>query len=238
MDLKESELLGDTVDRHWYYRSKATALRHMLRSVTPRAALDVGAGSGFFSRNLLANGIIDEAICVDTGYVGDFDEYCAGRPIHFRRRVGPVDVDLVLMMDVLEHVDDDVAILAEYSSKVPREASFLITVPAFQFLWSAHDEFLEHRRRYTLPQLESVVHKADLSVERSAYYFAAVLPIAAAVRLAERLPLQRNRSAHTQLRQHHPMVNRALAAITSLELPLLRWNRIGGLSVFCLARRA
>jgi hypothetical protein len=82
-----------------------------------------------------------------------------------------------------------------------------------------------------------VVRQAGLSVERGAYYFGAVLPIAALLRLAEQFPPRRAAAAGTQLRQHHPLVNSILRAMCMLELPLLRWNRLGGLSVFCLARR-
>src|SRR5512141_1292721 len=110
MDLKETSILGSAVESHWYYRSKARALRNVLGNVDRSTILDVGAGSGFFSRDLLRNTDAAGAWCVDTSYAGDSDECYAGKPIHLRRSIGEIDAGIVLLMDVLEHVDDDVLI--------------------------------------------------------------------------------------------------------------------------------
>ena len=91
------------------------------------------------------------------------------------------------MMDVLEHVPDDAALVAEYAARVPPGARFLITVPAFQWMWSGHDVLLEHFRRYTLRQIEAAVSRGGLRVERGCYFYGGVLPLAAATRLAARL---------------------------------------------------
>ena len=96
--------------------------------------LDVGAGSGFFSRYPLANTAASEAWCDDTGYSTDFDATEEGKVAHFRRSVGALGADLMLVMDVLEHVCDDVGLLADVVSKVPTTTRFLISVPAIQFV--------------------------------------------------------------------------------------------------------
>ena len=149
MDLKEEDILGSDIGRHWYYQSKAAALRRMVGGLRPQRLLDVGAGSGFFSRHLLANGA-QSALCVDVGYERTWDETVGGKPVLYRRDCDATDCDLVLMMDVLEHVDNDAGLVSHYATKVPAGAHFLVTVPAFRFLWSGHDVFLEHKRRYTL----------------------------------------------------------------------------------------
>lgn len=237
MDLKETEILGGGVSRHWYYRSKARAMARLLGKAQPSTVLDVGAGSGFFSRYLLDNSPARAAWCVDTSYAGESDDVHNAKPIHFRRSIERIDADLVLLMDVLEHVDDDVGLLAHYASKVPRGARFLISVPAFQFLWSGHDVFLEHRRRYRLDQIESVTRRSGLVVSRGAYYFGAVFPIAAAMRLSSREPADGSVPARSHLSAHHPLVNGALAALCRLELPLMRFNHVAGLTAFCLAAK-
>lgn len=235
MDLKELEILGADVAAHWYYRSKARALRRMLGPAAPARILDVGAGSGFFSRHLLSAGA-GEAWCVDPSYPADSDELEAGRPVHFRRAVDAVDADLVLMMDVLEHVDDDGALLREYVARVPRACRFLLSVPAFRFLWSTHDEYLEHRRRYTLAQLEALVRGAGLELERGCYSYGLVFPIAAVLRAGERLR-PGPREPHSHLRRHHPVVNGLLGALCTAELPFLPLNRVAGLTAMCVARK-
>ena len=77
-------------------------------------------------------------------------------------------------------------LVRHYATKVPSGAHFLVTVPAFRFLWSGHDVFLEHKRRYTLAEIEQTMRDAGLEVVRGAYYFGLVFPLAAAVRLATR----------------------------------------------------
>jgi len=236
MDVKETDILGDDIGSHWYYASKAKAMRTMLGTAVTTRVLDVGAGSGFFSRHLLEHTDACEAWCVDTSYPRDSDSNLGNKSIHYRREVDAVSADLVLLMDVLEHVDDDVALLKEYVDKVPNGARFLLTVPAFQFLWSPHDEFLEHKRRYVLPQVESVASAAGLDVRNAGYYFGAVFPIAATIRLIQRYRRQ-TAPAQSQLTRHHWLVNKALAAACAAELPLMRTNRVAGLSVFCLAQK-
>jgi len=233
MDLKEEDILGPEIARHWYYRSKAAALGRMVDGLAPSRLLDVGAGSGFFSRHLLAEGDAESALCVDVGYACDRDESVAGKPVRYRRDCGPTDCDLVLMMDVLEHVEDDIGLVRHYAAKVPSGAHFLATVPAFRCLWSGHDVFLEHRRRYRLGEIEATMRKAGLDLVRGAYYFGFVFPLAAAVRLAAR----GEAVPKSSLKKHGTFANTALATICAAELPFFPLNRLAGLSAFVLARK-
>lgn len=237
MDLKETDILGADIGHHWYYRSKAKAMARLLSGASPSIILDVGAGSGFFSRKLLTDTSAKEAWCVDISYDDDSDALEAGKPVYFRRSVDIVNADLVLLMDVLEHVDDDVGLLKDYVQKVPSGARFLISVPAFQFLWSGHDVFLEHKRRYRLNQIEDVVKQAGLMVKHGAYYFGAVFPIAATIRLASNWIHKGQQQARSQLSMHHPLVNGTLATMSNAELPFLARNRLAGLTVFCVAEK-
>ena len=233
MDLKEEDILGADIGRHWYYRSKAAALRRAVAGLAPKRLLDVGAGSGFFSRHLLSETPAESALCVDIGYPADRDDSVAGKPVLYRRDAGLTDCDLVLMMDVLEHVDDDRWLVRHYADKVPAGAHFLVTVPAFAFLWSGHDVFLEHKRRYRLPEIESTMRDAGLEIVRGSYYFGFVFPLAAAVRLAGRNTTE----PRSSLKKQGALTNAALTAICTAELPLFPINRLAGLSCFVLARK-
>jgi 2-polyprenyl-3-methyl-5-hydroxy-6-metoxy-1,4-benzoquinol methylase len=233
MDLKEEDILGADIGRHWYYRSKAAALRRMVGGLGARRILDVGAGSGFFSRHLLAETEAGGALCIDIGYAADRDDSVAGKPVLYRRDTGPTDCDLVLMMDVLEHVDDDRGLLRHYAGKVPSGAHVLATVPAFRFLWSGHDVFLEHKRRYRLAEIEDTMRGAGLQVVAGAYYFGFVFPLAAAVRLASRNTTE----PRSSLSRQGAVTNSLLTALCAAELPLFPVNRLAGLSAFVLARK-
>ena len=238
MDLKETDVLGEEISNHWYYRSKAKAMTHLLERMNVSTILDVGAGSGYFSKYLLANSQARESWCIDISYHAESDAEEAGKPIRFRKSIDAVDADLVLLMDVLEHVDDDVGLLRDYAGKVPSGSTFLISVPAFQSLWSGHDVFLEHKRRYRLNQIENVAKRAGLTVKQGAYYFGATFPIAATLRIAGNLFRRGEEQPHSQLKQHHPAVNETLAVLSHAELPFMHFNRLAGLTAFCLAESA
>ena len=115
MDVKECDILGERIDDHWYDVSKGRALLQFLEAQRAVEVLDVGAGSGYFSKLLLRAGTAERALCVDPAYVAHRTELSAGKQIRFVREVGMVSSDLVLMMDVIEHVDDDVGLIRQYS---------------------------------------------------------------------------------------------------------------------------
>jgi SAM-dependent methyltransferase len=232
MDLKEEEILGDQVNSHWYYRAKAQALLQNMRGQAPKEILDIGAGSGFFSRMLLKETSAERATCVDIGYSQDRDEIWCGKPIAFRRTIGQCQADLVLAMDVIEHVADDRNLIRSYSDLVSPGARFIFSVPAFNFLWSAHDVFLEHHRRYTLTSLRAAMRESGLVVDWGHYYYAAVFPLAAGIRIFERLNSARATEPKSQLQKHGELVNTAFTALLAAERPVMRINKLFGLTVF------
>jgi trans-aconitate methyltransferase len=237
MDLKEEGVLGELVEQHWYYRSKAAALLRMTSTLQAHRILDVGAGSGFFSRKLLTGTLAQQALCVDPNYEKEWDESVAGKPIRFRRGCDSTNADLLLMMDVLEHVQDDQELLDFYVDKLPSGSHVLVTVPAFMFMWSGHDEFLGHYRRYSLKQMIVLLEKSGLQLEQHCYYFGLIFPLAAAMRLLSRLTPTRTNAPSSDLKKHNVLTNSMLNFLCRLEIPLFRFNRLAGLSVFCLARK-
>lgn len=238
VDLKEEDRLGDAVSKHWYYRSKLAAVLHYLNDLEIQSILDVGAGSGYFSKGLLRRTNAREALCVDTSYTSEREECVEGKPVRFRTGCDHSRADLVLMMDVLEHVDDDAGFLVAYLEKVPIGTHFLITVPAFSFLWSDHDVFLDHQRRYTLPEIKRVVESAGLEVERGSYFYGLIFPLAAATRFMERLLRKPSAPPRSQLKTHSVFVNEVLAGICAADRLLLSLNNVAGLTAFCRARKA
>lgn len=230
MDVKEEQLLGGAVGQHWYYRSKQLALDSLLRRVAYSSVLDIGAGSAVFSKHLLQNGA-GSALCVDPAYPFEREESYCGKRIRYVRDVEPCGADLVLLMDVLEHVDDDVGLVRASMRGASPGAFAVISVPAFPSLFSAHDRFLEHKRRYRMASLESVVRAAGLKVVCARYFFAMILPLVATLRL-----LEKRGPAKSSLVPHSRPLNDLITLAHRVELPFFRFNRIGGLSVFCLAR--
>lgn len=236
MDLKEVGLLGADEGSHWYYASKARALQRCLGGRDPVRILDVGAGSGFFSKMLLRRTSARGAICVDPGYATEWSETEAGKPLAFRRQSVVGDADVVLLMDVIEHVDDDVGLLRSYAASARPGTRFIVSVPAFSWMWSAHDDFLEHRRRYTLGQTLNALSSAGLEPVAGFYFFAALFPAIAALRLWRRA-FGAPDSPSSDLRQHHAFTNRLLGSVCAAESAVARHNRLFGLTAFAVAEK-
>jgi len=127
--------------------------------------------------------------------------------------------DAVCLFDVLEHVDDEAGALVACRRLLAPGGRLFVTVPAYAWLWSRHDELLGHRRRYTARALRRAAEGGGYTVERLTYFNTLLAPPIMAVRLA-RAALRR--PGH-DLDRPAPLVNRALAACFSAEARLLRW---------------
>lgn len=233
MDIREEQLNEADLSRHWYFQSKARYLLRAIGGKAPHRILDVGAGSGFFSRWLLKRTRAQHATCVDIGYADERQETLGGKTILYRRRPEKTAAELVLFMDVLEHVDDDVALLKNYVEAAPPGTAFVLTVPAFPFLWSSHDIFLQHKRRYTLKSLSGVAQAAGLQIESRHYCFGFIFPIVCVTRCLDRFFVRESEVVKSTLKNHSQPVNLFLKGLCLLELPILRFNKIAGLSVMC-----
>lgn len=222
MDLKELDLVNPST--HWYYQSKLAGIRgilgNQLRSGT--RIIDVGAGSGFFSIALAEDLADMTVVCVDPHYEEEKSQ--DGGSLQFVRRIDEPVADLYLFIDVLEHVDDDLALLCSYTATAPPGATVVVSVPAFQSLWSAHDVFLEHRRRYRLKEVEQLFSNAGITVTKARYLFSSIFP---AVWLVRRL--NNSDSPKSDMKPAHRLVNNFLRHLLSAEHRLLS-NRFFGLS--------
>jgi SAM-dependent methyltransferase len=95
--------------------------------------------------------------------------------------------DLVALLDVLEHVDEDRASLVSIAQRLKPGGRILLTVPAHPWMWSAHDEVNHHKRRYTKKGFRNVIEEAGLKVELLSWFNSLLFPVAAAARLAGRV---------------------------------------------------
>lgn len=236
MDLKEEQAIGGDPAAHWYYISKWRAIRSMIGDGPYKSVLDVGAGSGVFSRMMTEDGVALKSLCVDPNYTDEWLVRC-DPAIEYTRDVNMTDADLVMMIDVIEHIDDDVSPIADYAQMADPGTRFMISVPAFNFLWSSHDEFLEHRRRYTLESLEAAVVKAGLKPLKSRYFFGILFPAVAAMRIADRA-LRGDKEPESAMKSAPAWLTKTLIAIHDIErATLFPVNRVAGVTVFCLAEK-
>jgi SAM-dependent methyltransferase len=150
---------------------------------------------------------------------------------------GASTFDVITALDVLEHVDNDLAAMDELA-RVTREGGVLvITVPAYGFLWSEHDEALHHRRRYAASELRNKLTNAGFEIERITYYITFLFFPILFMRFAQSLS---KKSIHAKT--SHVILpgwlNSFLIGILAFERVLLRWmNFPFGVSIVCLARK-
>ena len=199
--------------------------------------LDIGCGTGATMDHLQRYGAV---------YGVDLSEL----PLSFSQRRGQRRVlcasatvlpfaaasfDLVTALDVVEHLDDDVAGLREIRRVLKPGAPALIFVPAFQALWGPNDDQSGHKRRYRLPQLHATVAAAGLRVERISY---ANIAMFAPIWLGRKLLKLLGRTEQAENRINHPLLNRLIARVFASEAHWLRRHSLPfGVSIICVARK-
>lgn len=229
-------------DRHWWFVGKRTLVTSLLDdmlAVPDLRLLDVGCGTGGLLAHLgsVANGL---TAGVDRSQAAL--AFCARRGLRSiacadvtRLPFKPSSFDLVLLLDVLEHVSDERSLLREIGTALRPGGTVVVSVPAYQFLWSAHDEVLHHVRRYTATRLARVLGDAGFRVFRLTYTNVAVLLPAVLVRgLLPRFGIRW--SCGTDVRTPPRWVNRLLCWLYRAEAALVRRMRFPcGLSVVAVA---
>jgi SAM-dependent methyltransferase len=162
-------------ERHWWWRARERFLVNWIervRSQTPcRKILDVGCGDGLFFGALQRFGEVhgiepDRSLVTDPRWAARIEHTPLGPSYH-----GSASYDIVLMLDVLEHIEDDVGALRSAATALRPGGRLLLTVPALPWLWSRHDVANNHFRRYGRDGLHRVLDSAGFEVETVRYYF-------------------------------------------------------------------
>ncbi len=155
----------------------------------PVRALDVGAGDAWLAAELLPTLPPGSTVtCWDTGYARRAPPAPQGQGFHFTAEQPAGPFDLVLMLDVAEHVEDDVGFLATIARSLLAPGGTLVfSVPAWPLLFSAHDAALLHHRRYTPARARALLTGAGLRIERSGGLFHSLLLPRALAALRDRV---------------------------------------------------
>ena len=186
--------MAELDSKHWWYRARREILAKLIdRKVAPpknARILEIGCGTGHNLAMLGRFGSV-EAIEIDeaarTVATKRLGSPVGDAPLPELTGIGEGSYDLVAILDVLEHVKDDREALASIARKLKPGGRILITVPAFQWMWSAHDVVNHHHRRYSKQTLARVVEEAGLKLHFLGYFNSLLFPLAAAARLAGRI---------------------------------------------------
>jgi SAM-dependent methyltransferase len=261
-------------DRHWWFASRTWALLGMLDRVVAGhdgpagpehsrrgsegavegltaglRVLDVGCGAGNMIHHLSRYGQVKGveidprpiAVARQRGY--DVEQGDATQPLPFQAG----SFGLVAALDLIEHNQDDMAILQECYRLLSPGGHVVITVPAFMWLWSHNDVINAHVRRYTAAELGDKLRQVGFRIRRMTYNNFLVFPLAAALILARRGTEREPRLASHHLDQDEyqvemepapPLLNAVLSAVGWMEAQILRWlNLPVGTSIICIAEK-
>ncbi|MCX7967070.1 MAG: class I SAM-dependent methyltransferase [Armatimonadetes bacterium] len=228
----ELEKMARLEDRYWWFVGRRFIVSSLIRNfwkpqTNPALILDLGCGTGG-SFSLLKNfgtvvGLDNSLVAVKFArkrgmkllLLGDaqvlpFEENC---------------FDLVAVLDVLEHLDDDCQALREIWRVLKPNGAVVFTVPAFMSLWSVHDIALAHKRRYLYREIHDKFIQAGFQLRHLSYAICPLLPIVFVFRKIQNL-LMRNKEPATALIELPKPLNRSLIALLQLEAALIPFLRL------------
>lgn len=236
-------ILYEVEETHWWYRGRRRILSLFIEQICSKVKdrrpqiLDVGCGTG---ANLIMLGEYGDAHGIDVSH--DALAFCEARGLK-RVEHGAAEklpyadgtFDLVTALDVVEHLDDDMAGLREMRRVLRPGGHALVFVPAFMFLWGVQDDVSHHRRRYRLPELLERVREAGFEIERATYanitFFLPILAVRTFMRWL-------NIKTSTENNIGVSSLNGLLGGILGSEAAWLRrMNLPFGVSALCVARR-
>jgi SAM-dependent methyltransferase len=212
-------------DTHWWFTARREIVLSLLRRAIrrgrmqlPLRVVDVGCGAGgmvpYVREFGYAIGVDPSPEAVGFALQNGIEARPGSLPADVRR-AGEDPFDVVLLLDVLEHIDDDAAALRGLRAVLRPGGVLLITVPAFQFLWSQHDVVNEHRRRYTRRALARRLRRAGFALDEISYFNTVLFLPIAAVRLTGRL-FRRRQPVPDMVEVHEPF-NRILHSLFAVE---------------------
>jgi SAM-dependent methyltransferase len=230
-------------DRHWWYRGRRTVLDGVIDGLglPPRPRiLDAGCGSGRNMVDLARYGTVTGVELSDTSVelarARGCGEVVAGSVLEMP--FADDSFELAASLDVIEHLEDDLAALSELRRTVAPGGALLITVPAYQWLWSGHDEINHHHRRYTRRSLQRVGEQAGWQQVRTTYFNSVLLPVAIALRVLDRVNRAKTTESSLDLWVPPEPLNWLLERPLAAEAALIsRGGRIpAGLSLLAVFR--
>ncbi|TET73914.1 MAG: class I SAM-dependent methyltransferase [Candidatus Aminicenantes bacterium] len=246
MDISMYQDFYNLEEKHWWFLGRRNIIFSVLDKYLPNGSqlriLDVGCGTGATLRKLEKYG---HTTGVDIS--GEAVKFCKLRGCRNVYKINRQSLffedkmfDVVTALDVIEHISDDCAALSEYYRVTKEDGILVLTVPAYSFLWGAHDEINHHKRRYVANELKNKVEKTGFAVEKLTYFNTFLFPFVLLARMVQRVTKMVNGGykPRSDLKLHRSHINGVLKTIFVLEEPLLRkYDFLYGVSLLCVAKK-
>lgn len=229
---------------HWWFRVRRDIIMQEIQQVIPAQKklriLNVGAAAGASTEWLQAWG---EVVSVepDPAFI-EMLHLQGWNPVQASVTALPFDsasFDLVCAFDVIEHVENDALAVRELLRVCRIGGRVVLTVPAFQSLWSPHDVVNAHFRRYRLSELQQLIQQVQgTRIIRRTYFNSILLIPVWCLRKWQQLTDTNRRTADFEEFGRSGWMNRWAGWFFSLEIPLLRRMRFpAGISCLLLAEK-
>lgn len=233
-------------ERYWWFRGRRDVIMRLMRDVSSDAAvLEVGCSGGVLLHDLWERGfrhlagidISSNAVlrCRTRGLDGV--QQADARALPFPDET----FDMVIASDILEHLPDADRAVAEWRRVLKSGGQLIVFVPAYQWLWSRHDEMNNHVKRYSHRELVACMHRQQMTILRSGFWNSVLVTPIACVRLLQKMmPARfRSRAMSGDLAAIPAWLNAALEALLVLENKILMrgWTSYAGVSVFAIGRK-
>lgn len=243
MDAQLYQEFGQNEDTHWWFTARRAIVKRFLQANLPSShglkVIDVGCGTGGMLPLLAEFG--HDVTGLDTS--DDALKFAQTRAPSARLLKGQLpdglpageQFDLITAFDVIEHIPDAVSALKVLRGALTPNGRLVVTVPAFQFLWSDHDVLNHHQRRYNDALLREHLSGAGFTPEHSSYFNTWLFPGIAAVRLIQKLSPKTGGASDFSIPS--PLMNKALELLFGSERFLVARNRLPvGVSLIGIAR--
>ena len=178
---------------HFWFRGFRRFVEPLVADAASASSLDIldcGCGTGHNLAMLGGFGHVDGLELDDEARA--MSEVRLGRkvmssPLPELEEVSDGHYDLIGAFDVIEHIDDDAAALASIATKLKAGGTFIMTVPAHQWMWSAHDVVNHHKRRYSKHGLQRLISRSPMRLVKIGYFNSLLFPLAVVERAASKL---------------------------------------------------
>ncbi|HEU5483093.1 MAG TPA: class I SAM-dependent methyltransferase [Sphingomicrobium sp.] len=186
--------MAELDELHWWYRARREVLQALIERTIQLPAharlLEVGCGTGHNLSMLRRFGEVD-ATEIDPA-AREIAEKRLGHRVSAARLPELAGIeqghyDLVAALDVVEHIDDDRAAVAGLARRLRPGGRLLLTIPAHQWMWSAHDDLNHHKRRYSKGSLTRLIKDSPLRLDSIGYFNSFLFPLAIGARMASKV---------------------------------------------------
>lgn len=243
MNKNEYQKLYNFENFYWWHVGRKQIIQSLLQEISLKnnsRILDAGCGTGGNMKILARFGNV---IGIDNS--PEAIKFCKKRcfeniQLKNIENTGFSDnsFDLIVALDILEHLENDVEALKEFHRILKEDGYILISVPAYQFLWSEHDAAVHHKRRYSMKEINKCLLKANFQITKKTFAISFIAPAVFIYRIIQKIYSKSKKQKNSDYVILPVLLNNFFIFLLRIEAFLLKYmNFPFGISIMCIARK-